>query len=124
MESRVLLLVAVGGAFGAAARYAVSELFPGDFPWGTLSVNLLGSLMLGILMGASISTGRISPEMMLFLGVGVLGAFTTMSTFSIDIVEQFENGLQAPLLCYIGANMVVCPLLAFGGWRLAALLLA
>jgi len=123
MEPKTLLLVAAGGALGAVARYAVSEWFPGEFPWGTLSVNLLGSLLLGILMGAALTTGKISPGMMLFFGTGLLGAFTTMSTFSVDVIQQFENGLQAPLIGYIGANVVGCPLLAFGGWRLAAILL-
>src|SRR5262245_26351415 len=87
-----LLLVALGGAVGSAARYGVgvaaARLFGLAFPWGTLIVNVLGGLAMGVL------TARIGPEsenVRLALGVGVLGGFTTFSTFSIETVRLMEH---------------------------------
>ena len=74
MEPKMLALVGVGGAIGAVLRYMIGEWIPDGFPWGTLTVNLLGSLILGIIVGMSLSA-----EMGLLLGTGIMGAFTTMS---------------------------------------------
>ena len=87
MEPKMLALVGVGGAIGAVLRYMIGEWIPDGFPWGTLTVNLLGSLILGIIVGMSLSA-----EMGLLLGTGIMGAFTTMSAYSVDLVELFENG--------------------------------
>ena len=83
----MLALVGVGGAIGAVLRYMIGEWIPDGFPWGTLSVNLLGSLLLGIIVGMSLSA-----EMGLLLGTGIMGAFTTMSAYSVALVELFDNG--------------------------------
>ena len=76
MEPKMLALVGIGGAIGAVLRYAIGEWIPDGFPWGTLTVNLLGSLLLGIIVGMSLSA-----EMGLLLGTGIMGAFTTMSAY-------------------------------------------
>ena len=75
------LLVAMGGAIGAVLRFYISETLPSEaFPWATLSVNLVGSFLLGVVMAATVSN-VLGETQALFLGIGVLGAFTTMSTF-------------------------------------------
>ena len=113
MEPKMLALVGVGGAIGAVLRYMIGEWIPDGFPWGTLAVNLLGSLLLGIIVGMSLSA-----EMGLLLGTGIMGAFTTMSAYSIDLVELFDNGEYGPATSYLLMTLLGCPLLAYGGMKL------
>ena len=110
----MLALVGIGGALGAILRYLVGEWMPGGFQWGTLAVNLVGSLILGILVGMSLSA-----EMGLLLGTGIMGAFTTMSAYSVDLVELFENSEYGPAMSYLLLTLLGCPLLAYGGMRIA-----
>lgn len=117
MEPRALLLVAVGGACGAVARYAITEWIPNDFPWGTLVVNVLGSFLLGVLIAVGITNEQVTPEILLLVGTGALGAFTTMSTFSVDVIQLIDSGEHMPALSYMFANFILCPLFAFVGWR-------
>ena len=91
-----LLLIMLGGAIGAGFRYHVSrvalaQLGPA-FPWGTWIVNLLGSLLMGLLAGIVIRHGPSDEPLLLFLGVGVLGGFTTFSGFSLEIVQMLQRG--------------------------------
>ncbi len=90
------LAIAIGGAIGACLRFALSEwmlhLFGRAFPFGTLLVNILGSFVIGLLYGLFI-TEQISPNpWRIFIGIGVLGAFTTFSTFSMDTVLLLQQG--------------------------------
>lgn len=89
------MAVSLGGAAGALARYLLTALtvvlWGANFPWATLLVNVLGSLLLGLLVGVS-STDWPSPELRAFLAVGVLGAFTTFSTFSLDLHTLLAAG--------------------------------
>lgn len=106
-----LLLVAVGGACGAVARYTVSFLFGRawpSFPWGTLVVNVVGSFLLGLLMGATAS-GRflLDPAWRSFLGIGILGAFTTFSTLSYETVEAVRSGSLSQALGMVLANLAL-----------------
>lgn len=117
MEPKSLLLVAAGGAAGAVARYAISEWMPGEFPWSTLLVNITGSFLLGVLVALAIINKQVSPEVLLLVGTGALGAFTTMSTFSIDVIQLIDSGKHMPALGYMAANFALCPLAAFIGWR-------
>ena len=117
MESKALLLVAVGGACGAVARYAITEWIPSDFPWGTLVVNVLGSFLLGVLIAVGITNEQVTPEILLLVGSGALGAFTTMSTFSVDAIQLIDSGEHMPALGYMLGNFILCPLFAFVGWR-------
>ncbi len=123
VEPKSLLLVAIGGACGAVARYAISEWIPSEFPWGTLLVNILGSFLLGVLVSAGIANEHVTPEMLLLIGTGALGAFTTMSTFSLDLIQLVDAGERMPAVSYMLANFILCPLSAFIGWRYIPILL-
>ena len=83
-----ILYVALGGALGASGRYLLgqgaSRVFGAGFPIGTLSANIIGSALMGVLFGYLSSRGSDSDTMRLFLGVGLLGGFTTFSAFSLE----------------------------------------
>ncbi|WP_016908900.1 fluoride efflux transporter CrcB [Streptomyces xiaopingdaonensis] len=107
------LLVLVGGALGAPLRYltdrAVQSRHESAFPWGTLTVNVLGCLGIGLLTGAVLA-GAAPSELRLLLGTGLCGALTTYSTFSYETLRLAESGaaLQA------AANVGVSVLAGFG----------
>ncbi|MFJ2297062.1 fluoride efflux transporter CrcB, partial [Streptomyces sp. NPDC087894] len=102
------LLVAIGGAVGAPLRYltdrAVQARHDTVFPWGTFSVNVVGSLILGILTGAALS-GTSGHTVHLLLGTGLCGALTTYSTFSYETLRLAESGAKKP--SHLG-DSVVC----------------
>jgi fluoride exporter len=111
-----ILAVAAGGAIGAVARYLLavrlySELGLG-FPWGTLGVNILGSALLGVVIGLVEERSAFTPEMRSFLTVGVLGGFTTFSTFAYESWEYLRDGDPGVSALYI-AMSVVAGLAAF-----------
>jgi CrcB protein len=111
-------IVALGGALGATLRYAVSEWVSVEsFPYATLSVNLLGSFLLGVL-AVGLAQNLLSANMALLLGMGVLGAFTTMSTFSLETVQMFEQGKGSLAIVYVALTMALGPLLALLGWKI------
>jgi CrcB protein len=117
-------LVALGGAIGAALRYSVSIYLSGDgFPWATLSVNMIGSLLLGI-VAVALTQGLISQDAALILGTGVLGAFTTMSTFSVETLNMFQNQQISSAIIYVSITMIICPILAFLGWKIGEAVIA
>ena len=85
-----VLLVAAGGGIGAVLRYLIGiflavRLGP-DFPWGTFFVNVTGSFLIGIVL-VLVEDGTLSPEARLFLAVGILGGYTTFSTYSYEAVQ-------------------------------------
>jgi CrcB protein len=90
-----LLLVAAGGALGALVRYLLGMWIAGrvgpDFPWGTFIINVSGSLLIGVVLGL-VSEGYLSSELRLFVAVGILGGYTTFSTFSYETVELLADG--------------------------------
>jgi len=93
---KILLSIALGGAFGAVMRYGASlgvyAVLGRGFPWGTLFVNVVGSLMMGILSILLLERYNIGPEWRAALLVGMLGSFTTFSTFSIETLNLLEQG--------------------------------
>ena len=111
------MLVALGGALGAVLRFYISESMPATgFPWATLSVNLVGSLLLGAVAAATLSNA-LSEQQALLLGVGLLGAFTTMSTFSVETITLVETGQWRLAGAYVVVSAVAGPVLAWVGWK-------
>jgi CrcB protein len=111
------LLVALGGATGAVLRFYISETLPSSsFPWATLSVNLVGSFLLGVVASAALAQ-LISESQALLLGVGFLGAFTTMSTFSVETITLVEEGQWRTAGLYVSITSLVGPILAWAGWK-------
>lgn len=106
------LAVAIGGALGAIARYAVSTwIFNATshkFPYATLSVNVLGSFVMGILFVFIVERAALPAEMRGLLMIGFLGAFTTFSTFSLDALGLWQNGHLFLALVYVLATVVLC----------------
>jgi CrcB protein len=123
---RNLLLVMIGGAAGAGLRWefgrlAMRQLGPG-FPWGTLGVNLIGGLLMGLLAGATIGEGAIERPLWLLLAVGLLGGFTTFSAFSFDVFAMLERGRSGVAAGYAAASVLGSLLLfALGWWAARAL---
>ncbi len=103
-----LLLVMAGGALGAGARFlfgrAVTDLAPGAWPWGTFAINVLGGLLMGIL-SAAILRGHAGEPHRLLLGVGVLGGFTTFSTFSLETARLIADGQVGLAAGYMAASV-------------------
>lgn len=116
------VLVMVGGAAGAPLRYvtdlAVQRWHGGRFPWGTLAVNVLGSLLLGILLGLA-AAGAVSPEVLALFGAGLCGALTTYSTFGFETVRLVEEGALAAALGNVALSLVVGIAAGGLGWALA-----
>jgi len=120
-QGEILAVIAVGGAIGACARYGATVLWPvspGTFPWTTFWINVLGCAALGLLM--VLVTERAAPHPLVrpFLGTGVLGGFTTFSTYTVDAQQLLIHGHVGTALLYLAVT------LAAGGvavWAAAAL---
>jgi fluoride exporter len=118
-----VVMVALGGAIGSALRYGVNlsarALVGNDFPWGTLTVNVLGSFLMGLLV--SILTERFidQPDLRLFLATGVLGGFTTFSAFSLDVLGLIQRGQNAIALVYVLASVALSIFAVFGGFMVS-----
>lgn len=115
-----ILLVALGGAVGAVARYGLSGFVQGNrgFPYGTLVVNLLGCLAMGFL-ARWVEVGIASAHLRLLLGLGFLGGFTTFSSFSYEALHLYLNHSVLASLFYISASMFGCLGLVSAGYMVA-----
>jgi CrcB protein len=106
------IAIAAGGALGALLRYWVSngvyQLLGRDFPYGTLAVNVLGSLAMGLLYVLLLERSAAAPEWRALLLVGVLGAFTTFSTFSLETLNLLQDGALLRASLNITLSVVVC----------------
>lgn len=108
---KAILLVALGGALGSVARFKLSglvlHLTPGwRFPLGTFTVNVLGCLVAGVLVGLAEKHDLLSPDARLLLFTGVLGGFTTFSAFSFDVFMLYERGALAAAIGYVLVSVV------------------
>jgi len=114
-----ILLVMAGGAAGSALRYLVSEFttrnYSGLFPYGTLFVNLAGSFIIGMCW-ALFEQGHISANLKTFLFIGILGGFTTFSSFSAEAMNLFRENHIGTGITYILASNIIGLLLVFGGF--------
>ena len=117
---RNILIVALGGAVGSVGRYLVSKWIETGFPWGTLLVNIVGSLLIGLLMGF-VAKGTLTPEMRLLLVTGFCGGFTTFSTFANESFSMMKAGDVLLAALYIGASVAIGVLAVYAGMRLSKL---
>jgi fluoride exporter len=106
-----LLAIALGGALGAVSRYlsviAIGNLAGVTFPWGTLTVNVVGSFLMGILVVLFDTLNWVPVNIKLMLTIGFLGSFTTFSTFSMDTLRLFEGGETSHALLYMAASLLL-----------------
>lgn len=120
-----LVWVCLGGALGSGARYLVSiwslARFGPAFPYGTLAVNVLGSCLLAVLWSLSGRTTWLSPTVQLALGAGVMGGFTTYSTFNLEMLRYAENGQTRTAAVYCMATLASCLAAGFVGMYLVRL---
>ena len=115
-----LLLVVIGGGIGAGLRHlsgtAALRLMGPNFPWGTLFVNVFGSLVMGLFIAWLVKrTGGTSQEVRLFFATGVLGGFTTFSAFSLDVANLIEKGAQSDAVFYIVSSVLLSIAAVFAG---------
>jgi CrcB protein len=116
--------VAVGGGLGSMARFWmtgwVAEWADGRFPWGTLLINSLGSLVIGVVAGLTLTPARIGwhPDVRIFLMAGVCGGFTTFSAFSLQSVELIQGGDVGAAFFYVAASVVLCLAATWAGMLL------
>ena len=122
MNWQFILAVAAGGATGAVMRYLVSigsgKLFGLDFPWGTLIINVTGSLLIGVFIALFAAKWQLSQTMRIFLTVGICGGYTTFSTFSLDVFCLAERGALIPAAGYVLASVVLSIAGLFAGLAL------
>ena len=118
-----ILIVGVGGFIGASLRYIISGLsirvFGDSFPYGTLFVNILGGLLIGFIMEASVSLWPVSPNIRIFLTTGILGGLTTFSTFSYETISMLSDGSYLMGGINVGLNLFLSLFCAWLGKFLA-----
>jgi CrcB protein len=115
-----LFLVMAGGAVGAGARHltgrAMAQALGTGWPWGTLTVNLVGGLLMGLLVGVLARSANAGGETWrLLLGVGVLGGYTTFSSFALDVVGMIERGALVAALGYVLLSVIGAVVALFAG---------
>ena len=108
MSGQAIIWVALGGALGAVGRYLVglSLKTASGFPWATMSVNILGSLLMGLVIGWLSRQNGGSDALRLFVAVGILGGFTTFSAFSMDLFTLLERRDIAATGLYLGGSLL------------------
>jgi fluoride exporter len=115
--------IAIGGTFGCWARYGMTNLMQSiygrDFPYATLSINVLGSFLMGFLFVETIERLTVSPEVRTGILTGFIGGFTTFSTFSMEILLLAEQGFAAKGLLYVLLSIGLGLAAAFGGAYIA-----
>jgi fluoride exporter len=117
-----LLWIAAGGALGSMARHGMSvgvtRVFGHGFPWGILAVNVLGSLLIGILSAFFLRKVPESSALPPFLTIGFLGGFTTFSAFALDVVKLMQSGQNALAAGYAVASVLLSVAAVFAGFML------
>ena len=118
MDGRLVILVGLGGAIGSILRYLITEIIPSDqMPYGTITVNLLGSMLLGLMFGVIAADAIIDQDYVLLFGTGLLGAFTTMSAFAMDTINLTENEFSITLI-YVAITIIGSLVLAWLGYKI------
>ncbi len=115
------LVIGLGGALGALARYAVTGPILGKlghrFPWGVLAVNLVGCFFIGLVMYLYLFRGEADDRLRLLIVAGFLGSLTTFSTFGFDTFELVRDGYPGLAIANVLANVVLGTGLAAAGWK-------
>lgn len=122
-----LFLVMLGAALGSPSRWAldryVATWHKGDFPWGTILINVSGSLLLGVILGATTLTSE-SIGVVALAGTGFCGGFTTFSTFSFETIRLIEDGDHREAALNVAVSLAAGLAAALAGWYLAQLMWA
>ncbi|GAK70905.1 putative fluoride ion transporter CrcB [Agrobacterium rubi TR3 = NBRC 13261] len=117
-----IALVAIGGAIGSVARYLVgvlgTRLAGPNFPWGTITVNIVGAFLIGLMVEVVARRFDASAEMRVFIVTGVIGGFTTWSSFTLDAVVLFERGEMGLAALYLGGSLILSFAAIFAGLAL------
>jgi CrcB protein len=121
-----IVLVFLGGGLGAMARYGMQGVvyrwMGAAFPYGTLVVNIVGSFLIGALMSASESRFLLNPSLRIFLAIGILGGFTTFSSFSFETVSMIRDGEYLFAAMNVGASIALCLFFTYVGTLVARIL--
>ncbi len=125
MSFTTCLIVMIGGALGTLARYAVSVLalpYSRDLPWGTITINITGSFVIGLFGTLTLAHGRfpISDNARLFVMVGLCGGYTTFSSFSLQTLDLMRSGALARAAINVGVSVVLCVAATACGHLIAA----
>ncbi|TVP09958.1 fluoride efflux transporter CrcB [Shewanella sp. KCT] len=116
-----LIFVALGGSIGAVFRYLISifmiQVFGSSFPFGTLMVNVIGSFLMGVIYALG-EASQVSPEIKALVGVGLLGALTTFSTFSNETLLLMQQGAWLKAFTNIALNLCLCLFMVYLGQQL------
>lgn len=121
LNYRAYLMVCIGGMIGASLRYSLSLLFlsTGPFPYATLIANGIGCFLLSYLMFHKQIKNKLSPIIFTALSVGIIGSFTTFSTFAIETIILWQSHLFLALV-YISFSILIGLVCCYGGYRLAS----
>jgi len=116
---REFLLVFIGGGLGSALRYIFNRLIPdGSFPYSTLTVNMIGSFLIGVIVGYLISNNMLKSDYYYFLIIGICGGFTTFSAFSLENLNLLRSNDLLNSILYILTSVFFCIVLAYAGFTL------
>jgi len=126
MQPNILLVIAIGGGLGSLARHYLSTMVyhvtGGTFPWGILTVNIVGGFAMGLIVELSALKLNLTPELRAFLTTGILGGFTTFSAFSLDSALLIERGDWVGAGSYMMGSVVLSVGALFAGlWLIRAL---
>lgn len=114
-----IMAVGLGGFVGSILRYVsvktIDEYMQKNFAYGTFTVNIVGSLLLGVLVGVALKRTELSENARLFIGVGLCGGFTTFSAFAVENVNLINDKQVGSALLYIGASVIVGILAVLAG---------
>ena len=122
-----IFIVGIGGFFGATLRYLIGGWVTqitneSNFPYGTLAVNIIGCLAIGLLSGLAETRGLLTPEMHLLILTGVLGALTTFSTFSYETANLMRMGQSFPAMLNLSAQIILGLAAIWAGQRVSQIL--
>lgn len=123
---KIALLIGIGGFIGSVGRYMlnrwVHDQLDNFFPFGTMVVNILGSLLIGIIFGLSLKGSIMSNELKMFLVVGFCGGFTTFSSFTNDGLSLLRDGQVTSFFLYIGISVIFGLLAVYAGYVLSKII--